>query len=436
VNTQQLEKNLKKAIALHQSKKYAEAMTLYKKILKSQPENPSALHFYGLLHYHQGKYKEATKLILASIAINPNYLDAYLNLGNVFMQSQEFSDARKCYEKVLAISPYHIGAATNLGILLKYLAEFSKSEALLSEVCKNAPNWGQGYYNLANTLVVMGKEKKAEALDTYIKAVEHDPQITSAYGPITRLSYLLNLPEKAKNVLDKWASTASDESAPVISHMLAAFSGENIPARANDTYVTKTFDGYAEGFEASLASLEYKGPQLLAEALVEKKLGGSQRLNILDAGCGTGLCSDALSPIARKLIGIDISSKMLKQAKLKQCYDRLVCQSLETAIKQYDDYFDLVVSMDTLVYFGDLEPVLTDVANAIKPGGNLIFTVEKSFKPGTYFLTQSGRYSHTEEYVEKQLNLLNFVDVQIKQTVTRKEFNQDVASLLVYAKNR
>lgn len=430
MNQQQVEKNLKKAIALHQMEKHSKAATIYKKVLAADAKNPSALHFYGLLHFHRGQRQEATELILAAIGADPNYLDAYINLGNVFLDAANFSDARKCYEKVLELDNSHIGAATNLGVLLKYQGEFTKSTALLKAVCESSPLWGQGYYNLANTQSLSGQ--KEVALESYLKAIELNPQITSAYGQIIRLSYLLNEPQKAQNALNQLK--ALDETSPFVPHMLAAFSGENVPPRASDAYVVKSFDSYAESFEASLAALDYKGPELLAAALRDVGLESASNQRVLDAGCGTGLSHEVLSPLSNKLIGMDLSSKMLKRARQKGSYDKLICASLETGIAEFENYFDLVVSMDTLIYFGDLEPVLTVIHHALKAGGVIIFTTEHTTRDCDYHLTQSGRYEHSDNYIENILTSVGFIEVSLKPVVVRREFNDDVNGALVTAK--
>ena len=50
----------------------------------------------------------------------------------------------------------------------------------------------------------------------------------------------------------------------------------------------------------------------------------SKQLDVLDAGCGTGLCGPLLAPYARRLIGVDLSEGMLALAKEKHVYDALI----------------------------------------------------------------------------------------------------------------
>ena len=68
----------------------------------------------------------------------------------------------------------------------------------------------------------------------------------------------------------------------------------------------------------------------------------------------------------------------------------------------------MIVSADTLVYFGALEDVVAAAAGALRPGGRLIFTVEEADRTTTPMrrytrISPHGRYSHAREYVERVL---------------------------------
>ena len=59
--------------------------------------------------------------------------------------------------------------------------------------------------------------------------------------------------------------------------------------RASDAYIQKVFDSFATSFEAKLAMLHYQAPMLIAAALADSGVVKA-KVEILDAGCGTGLC--------------------------------------------------------------------------------------------------------------------------------------------------
>jgi hypothetical protein len=88
------------------------------------------------------------------------------------------------------------------------------------------------------------------------------------------------------------------------------------------------------------------------------------------------LCGPLLRPFARHLRGVDLSERMLQNAKARGGYDALHKAELTAFIQNYAHAFDLIVSADTLCYFGDLEPVCRAAHRALRPGGTLLFTVE------------------------------------------------------------
>ena len=67
---------------------------------------------------------------------------------------------------------------------------------------------------------------------------------------------------------------------------------------------------------------------------------------------------------------------MLARAKEKNVYDALVQDELTEYLRNSREAFDLIVSADTLVYFGALEDIITAAAGALRPGGLLVFTLE------------------------------------------------------------
>ena len=131
----------------------------------------------------------------------------------------------------------------------------------------------------------------------------------------------------------------------------------------------------------------------------------SKCLDVLDAGCGTGLCGPLVAPYARRLTGVDLSAGMLAQAREKHVYDELVQAELTEYLRHCLDAFDIIVSADTLAYFGVLDEVVAAAASALRVGGLLVFTLERlADESGADFrLELHGRYTHTRRYVERLL---------------------------------
>jgi predicted TPR repeat methyltransferase len=93
----------------------------------------------------------------------------------------------------------------------------------------------------------------------------------------------------------------------------------------------------------------------------------------------------------------------------------------------------VIVSADTLVYFGDLAPVIAAAAAALRPDGLFIFTVEEATDPalaGSFAIQPHGRYAHGAGYVERLLTNAG-LGAHIDRAELRKEQGIPVAGLVV-----
>jgi predicted TPR repeat methyltransferase len=94
----------------------------------------------------------------------------------------------------------------------------------------------------------------------------------------------------------------------------------------------------------------------------------TEEMTVLDLGCGTGLGSQFYRPFAKKLIGVDVSLKMLEKAAEKKIYDRLEAFDILQDWK-FPQKFDLIYSPDIFVYFGNLDPVIRSASSYLSYGG-------------------------------------------------------------------
>ena len=210
-----------------------------------------------------------------------------------------------------------------------------------------------------------------------------------------------------------------------------------MPSRASNAFVEKTFDAFAGSFEAKLASLAYRAPDLVVAALAGAGIATEGRLEILDIGCGTGLCGPLLRPYASRLVGVDLSAGMLVHAGEKNVYTDLQrCEATEYVRAQHDA-FDVIVSADTLVYFGDLSELCTATAGALRPSGLLVFTLEHAVGGDDvdYRLELHGRYSHGLGYVTRVLDQSGLT-AEVEFAELRTEAGSPVAGLVVRARKQ
>ncbi|MFO1425027.1 MAG: tetratricopeptide repeat protein [Candidatus Competibacteraceae bacterium] len=424
---------LAQAIQSHRQGRLDEAESLYRRALRRDPRHVDALHFLGVLTSQRGRHAEAAELIRQALALNPRYADAWNNLGNVLAGMDRWDEAAAAYRKTVELAPANPSAHCNLGVMLLRSDRFAEAATVFQQAIALAPGLAEAHFNLGKALYAQGEYEAAIA--AYRETLRRQPAYAMAYRNLGLLLYKLNRGEEAASLFRDWL--ARDPANPVARHMLAAHSGRDAPERAADDYVQNLFDGMADGFDDHLHRLEYRAPELIAQAVVAAAGQPDGSLSVLDAGCGTGLCGPALRPYARHLVGVDLSPRMIERARTRGDYDDLVVAELTAFLAARTEAYDLIVSADTLVYFGRLEPVLAAAAGALRPDGWLAFTVERVEDAETgdgFRLDPSGRYRHAETYLRRVLAEVGMAVETLESVILRLEGGQPVVGFLVSAR--
>jgi predicted TPR repeat methyltransferase len=127
---------------------------------------------------------------------------------------------------------------------------------------------------------------------------------------------------------------------------------------------------------------------------------------------------------------------MLAKAQGRAVYDQLIKAELTAFLADRADAFDLIVSADTLVYFGALEPVLTAAFGALRGGGLLIFTVEEAVDSADagHRINPHGRYSHSRTYLDRVIPAAGLSLLALDSAVLRNEGGNAVAGLVATAR--
>jgi predicted TPR repeat methyltransferase len=416
------------ALALQQAEQWAAAEDIYRTILDAAPNHADALHFSGVLAHQRGKSDDAVALIERSIALEPEQADWHSNLGIVLQHQLRLDEAIASYRRAIALDPNHVNAQSNLGTVLRAKGEPAEAEAAYRAAIGIDPEHSDTYHNLG--VLLNAQRRPREAAQCFSKVITLRPKDPEARRLLALAHCTLGEVDEAVRIFEEWLEDDPDD--PIARHMLAACSGRDVPARASDAFVEKSFDSFAASFDSKLAKLSYRAPELVAELLARSGAAPSRSLDILDVGCGTGLCGALLAPYARRLVGVDLSDRMLDQARERNVYDALVKRELTAYLAGCSDAYDVIVSADTLVYFGPLDEVAIAAAQALRAGGRLIFTVEELVGAEAYSLGTSGRYRHAHDYVEQILDAAN-LRADIVSAELRLEAGEPVAGLLVAA---
>lgn len=424
---------LQQAVGLHSAGDLARAEQIYREVLDQDPVHPVALHYLGIVLHQHRQHEEGLQRIRLSCALMPDNAGWLNDLGNVLFSLGEFEEAGEAYQSALAIDPQDHEVWNNLGSAHLQHGDTDSAIAAFSQAVELAPEFAPALIHLGNIHEAAGDKMTSAVYQCRAYVL---PPLEGKSREMLGVSfYFLGRLEEAAAIYQTWLE--DEPGHPIAQHMHAACSQIAVPSRASDSYIEWHFDRYAKTFNDNLlGSLGYRGPQLMGQGLASLGIGGKQYA-ILDIGCGTGLCAPFAAPYARSLIGVDLSGNMLEQARARGGYDQLIRQEITHYLSNQEHHFDIVLSADTLIYFGGLETVFCAVAGALQRGGFFLFTVEavdpEAQQPTHYQLHASGRYRHSTDYVRQCLCEAGFSLLRIDATTLREEIRRPVPGMLVIA---
>ena len=415
-------------IALQDQGRLDEAIARYEQALAIKPDFPKALLNLGVALQAQGRLDEAIVRYEQALAVKPDYVEALSNLGVALQDQGKLDEAIARYEQALAVKPDSADALSNFGNALQAQGRLDEAIARYKQALAIKPDFPKALYNLGCAL--QDQNKLDEAIARYEQALAVKPDYADAlYNLGCSLQSQGKLDEAAKRYRETINLDPKNKSAE---HLLASITA-GITQRAPSQYIEKLFDDYANKFDAHLVhDLKYKTPTELISLLrqaVEFPVG---KWDVLDLGCGTGLAGLEISPYARQMVGVDLSSKMLERAHSRNIYHRLEHSDLLLMMQgEESSSYDVVIAADVFVYLGVLDDIVSEVKRLLRTGGFFIFTVEalEALSSGEnglenrpdYKLNQSGRYAHSANYLEKLSSANGFSSLSLTSIPVRFE---------------
>ena len=421
------------ALQLHIQGQATEAETAYRDLLATAPDASRVHHLLGRLLHEQNRSSEAIESLRLSLEISPDDSQVINDLALVLQETGNLDESANCFQHLIDINPQDAQAWNNHGIVLKEMGHIERAISAFKKAAHLDAGHVDSRANLGNAY--KSCEKLAEAETAYREALRINPASLHLYPRLAAVLRRRNRLDQASEIFAQWLSHDPDN--PIAAHLHATCTPENVPARAAPAYVREVFDEFAATFDQHLQELDYQGPQLIGQALSACRLAESAPVDILDAGCGSGLCAHLLRPLANTLVGVDLSTKMLDRARELELYDDLIEGDLVEVLRSQPSAFDLIVVTDTFGYFGDLEPAFSAAQHALSPKGFLICTIEldqvHSDTAEGFRLMQSGRYCHTLNYVEASLATANLKANNITTGTLRREADGRVSCVVVTA---
>ena len=272
----------------------------------------------------------------------------------------------------------------------------------------------------------------AAAADLFTQAVELAPGFASAWFALGETRAALGDRDGARAAFER-ARAADPQDRHGAALHLARLGAADPATVALHGYVRTLFDQYAPRFDRALEDLKYAAPALLRDTVTRH---GARFGSTLDLGCGTGLAGAAFRPHVDWLVGVDLSPKMIEEARKKSLYDRLavgdIAQYLAEQRAQPAD-FHLVIAADVFAYVADVAETCRAVADVLAPGGLFGFTVETHAGDGA-IVGPKMRYAHSADFVRAAIAEAGLTLLELNAASSRMENRVPVPGLLVLAR--
>jgi malonyl-CoA O-methyltransferase len=132
--------------------------------------------------------------------------------------------------------------------------------------------------------------------------------------------------------------------------------------------IAKSFGSASRSYDISARLQRYSGKHLM------QWLPNRSNLTVLDLGSGTGFFTDILASRYQQVLGLDISTQMLRFAKSNR---HKSIQWLEGDLYQLpflNNSLDVVYCNLVIQWCDPLEPAIAEIMRVLKPGGLFIFS--------------------------------------------------------------
>lgn len=351
-------------------------------------------------------------------------------LNHTLLQAQQILNAGNKSQVITLLTEYCAKNINNADIR-REIGEFLqknnmpvKAEKFYIESLHINNNQAIVHFNLG--IIYQHTNRIKEAIESYLQATKILPTYARAYA---NLGYLYKQTGDIKRCRQAClAAQQLEPDDPQVKHMIASLGIENAPEVANQDYIKNLYNDYADNYDQHLSvTLKSKVPELIYQTTLKYLDNHKENLNLLDLGCGTGICGALFSKHVQKMTGVDLSKMMIAKAEKKNIYTSLFTSDINEYLSNNSVKNDIVISSDVLIYIGNLRSLFAGVNKTLSRGGLFSFSTESlENSSDNYSLNDSGRYKHNILYIKKLAEENEFAILSSSETALRQQSKQDV----------
>lgn len=175
-----INETFRKAFALHQNGRLAEAQVLYAQVLQADPRHFDSLHLLGLAKVQSGATEAGAALIRQALAVRPGVPEACYNLGHALLTLNRPSEALDSFLLALQHNPRDAQCQFEAGNALQDLKRTDEAVARYDEAIRLDPLFAEAFNNRGIALKDAGRVD--EAVASYDRALALRPRYAEAHS--------------------------------------------------------------------------------------------------------------------------------------------------------------------------------------------------------------------------------------------------------------
>ncbi|OAL97067.1 methyltransferase domain-containing protein [Wolbachia endosymbiont of Dactylopius coccus] len=240
------------------------------------------------------------------------------------------------------------------------------------------------------------------------------PHLPIVWYNIGRCHFAVGNTNKAYNYLTQTLKLDSDheEASYYIKKMTNSAPITELPKNLIRQYFDYTGEYFVEHW---LIAKQYRGHELVHMIITKIFDNSTSELNILDLGCGTGICGHFLkiNSTGSHITGIDISSRMLNIArgcfiKGNPVYNELIHMEMKEFLKQEkNQQYDVIIFAEVLHYLHDFQEELELAKRSTSKKGVIVCLIRRKEGEGIDFVNKGDYFRHSESYVQHVAKKIN-----------------------------
>ncbi|MBN1910351.1 MAG: tetratricopeptide repeat protein [Pirellulales bacterium] len=182
---QTLSETLASAIDHHRAGRFDSAETMYREILRQQPDHVDAIHLLGLIAHQVGRQQAALEYLTRAATLRPDVPELQTDLATAHLASGNAAEAASRCRRAVALRPDFAEAHCTLGNALSAGGELDEAAAHCRHAVSLRPENAEMQFCLANVLKRQGRLD--EAVQCYQQVLEQQPDHVGALNNLANL---------------------------------------------------------------------------------------------------------------------------------------------------------------------------------------------------------------------------------------------------------